>query len=362
MDAEVIVAGAGPVGLMLAGELAARGVDTAVLEARTELYGGAANGAVQFGATVHRGCAVEGFTQDEDGVTVRLADGAPVRTVRAAYLIGCDGAHSRVREAAGIAFPGTGPTLDPIDAEVRLTELRAGHRYGDVTRQAERYRDGRVFLAGDSAHVHYPVCDRDLDLGLQDATNLAWKLAGHLAGWAPPGLLDTYHAERFPIAAACHAHTRAQTAVLHPDERLDPVRALSAELIRFTEVDRFVAAKEADARYDPGGPDAHPLAGRLARDLAPDPAPGRGPVLLDLSDDPEVRTAAAGWTDRVSISRYRCPSRPDLAALLVRPDGYVAWAAGRHESPARRRIGLLDALRRWFGEPTRPRTALLGQR
>jgi 2-polyprenyl-6-methoxyphenol hydroxylase-like FAD-dependent oxidoreductase len=460
MDAEVIVAGAGPVGLMLAAELAARGVDTAVLEARTELYGGAANGharqplppghfaglarrptaatpaveptarmlaarAVEFGATVHRGCAVEGFTQDEDGVTVRLADGAPVHTVRAAYLIGCDGAHSRVREAAGIAFPGTGPTLDTIDAEVRLTdpdevpsgwirtphgcavvavhpdggfsrvvaidftrpaadrcapvgldevaatvgrilgrpvpmaELRAGHRYGDVTRQAERYRDRRVFLAGDSAHIHYPVCGRGLDLGLQDAANLAWKLAGHLAGWAPPGLLDTYHAERYPIAAAFHAHTRAQTALLHPDERLDPVRALFAELIRFAEVDRFVAAKGADGRYDPGAPDAHPLAGRLAADIPLGTTPGRGPVLLDLSDDPEVRAAAAGWADRVSISRYPCPARPDLAALLVRPDGYVAWAAGRHESPARRRTGLLDALRRWFGEPTRPRTALL---
>src|SRR5438477_321339 len=98
-----------------------------------------------------------------------------------------------------------------MDAEVIVAGagpvglMLAGHRYGDGTRQAERYRDGRVFLAGDSAHVHYPVCDRDLDLGLQDATNLAWKLAGHLAGWAPPGLLDTYHAERFPIAAACHA-------------------------------------------------------------------------------------------------------------------------------------------------------------
>jgi 2-polyprenyl-6-methoxyphenol hydroxylase-like FAD-dependent oxidoreductase len=335
MDAEVIVAGAGPVGLMLAGELAARGVDTAVLEARTELYGGAANGharrprhfaglarratpaaeptapllaarAVEFGATVHRGCPVEGFTQDEDGVTVRLADTAPVHRVRAAYLIGCDGAYSRVREAAGIAFRGTGPTLDT-----------AGHRYGDVTRQAERYRDRRVFLAGGSAHIHHPGCGWGLDLGLQDAANLAWKLAGHLAGWAPPSLLDTYHAER------------------------------------------FVAAKRADGRYDPGAPDAHPLAGRLAPDLPLDAVPGRGPVLLDLSDDPGVRAAAAGWADRVSISRYPCPARPDLAALLVRPDGYVAWAAGRHESPARRRTGLLDALRRWFGEPTRPRTALL---
>jgi len=324
VDAEVIVAGAGPVGLMLAGELAARGVDTAVLEARTELSGTArllAARAVELGATVHLGCPVEGFTQDGDGVTVRLADSAPVHTVRAAYLIGCDGAHSRVREAAGIAFPDTGPT---IDAEVRLTAP------DDVTRQAQRYRDGRVFLAGDSAHIHYPVCGRGLDLGRQDAANLAWKLAAHLAGWAPPGLLDTYHAERYPIAAAFHPQTGA------------------------------------DVRYDPGGPDAHPLAGRPAPDAALDnaldAAAGRGPVLLDLADDPDVRAAAAGWTDRVSISRYRCPARPDLAALLVRPDGYVAWAAGRHESPARRRTGLLDALHRWFGEPARPRTALLSHR
>jgi NADPH-dependent 2,4-dienoyl-CoA reductase/sulfur reductase-like enzyme len=299
MDAEVIVAGAGPVGLMLAGELAARGIDTAVLERlpRPVTTPLPAERATQLGATLHGGCEVTGFEQDERGVTVRLAAGGPVRTVRAAYLVGCDGARSRVREAAGIAFPRTGPAPD--------------------TRQAQRYRDRRVFLAGDSAHRRYPPGARSLDLGLQDAVNLGWKLAGHIAGWAPPGLLDTYHTERHPVAAA-------------------------------------------GVRYDPGDPDAHPLAGRSAPDLTLHVDGGArplattlhagGPVLLDLADDPQVRSAVAGWADRVSVGRYRCPGRPDLAALLVRPDGYVAWAAGSQEPPTR---GLVDALRRWFGEPLR---------
>jgi 2-polyprenyl-6-methoxyphenol hydroxylase-like FAD-dependent oxidoreductase len=387
--------------------------------------------AAELGATLHHGCEVAGFDQDLAGVTVRLAAGGPIHTVRAGYLVGCDGARSRVREAAGIAFPGTASTLSTIDAEVRLTDpdgipsgwirtprgcavisvhpdggfsrvvaidfsgpaadrcapvtldelaatvgrilgrpvpmadLRCAQRYGDVTRQAERYRDRRVFLAGDSAHVHYPVTGDGLDLGLRDAANLGWKLAAHIAGWAPPGLLDTYHTERYPVAAAFLAHTRAQTALLNPDERLDPLRALFAELIRFADVDRFVSgrARAADVRYDPGGPDAHPLAGRPAPDLTLYGEGGvrrlaatlhaEGPVLLDLAGDWDVRAVAAGWGDRVSVARYRCPARPDLAALLVRPDGYVAWAAGPHESPARTRRGLVDALRRWFGEPLR---------
>jgi NADPH-dependent 2,4-dienoyl-CoA reductase/sulfur reductase-like enzyme len=283
MDAEVIVAGAGPVGLTLAGELAARGIDTAVLERRPRPTGDRptdtrplAERAAELGATLHHGCEVAGFEQDERGVTVRLAEGGPVRTVRAAYLVGCDGAHSRVREAAGIAFPGTGSAPD--------------------ARQAERYRDRRVFLAGDSAHIHYPDCGQGPDLGLRDAVNLGWKLAGHIAGWAPPALLDTYHTERHPIAAAV---------------------------------------------YDPGDPDAHPLTGRSAPDLTlhgdggarPLTATLRagGPVLIDLADDPDVRAAAAGW------------------------------AAGPHECPARARSGLVDALRRWFGEPLRRVAATAGR-
>ncbi|MEU4245612.1 FAD-dependent monooxygenase [Actinoplanes sp. NPDC026619] len=503
-DIEVVVAGAGPVGLMVAGELAAHGVETVVMERLDQpaedtraqaLHGrtvptldrrdllapflaehqermarltrggpgrrpptghfagitGLAwrdtnhdvppalfvpqpattrlleNWAREQGASVFRGATMTGFTQDEDGVTTHFAPGAPMRTLYSAYLIGCDGARSAVRKAAGIDFPGTAATSDTIAGEVliadpedipqgwtrtprgctvisvrpgghsrvvaidftgpaavrdapvtvaemqatvsrilgqpvEMSDLRDPQRYGDAARQAERYREGRVFLVGDAAHIHYPVGGQGLNVGLQDAVNLAWKLAATIDGWAPASLLDTYSAERHPVAEAVLEQTRAQMALLNPDPRIDSLRSLFADLIRIPAVDEYLTSRivASDVRYPAGDPQAHPLTGRFAPDLtllgddgpvrlAATLHPGR-PVLLRLTEGAVPAEAAAGWSDRIDVHRLDCPDRPDLGALLLRPDGYVAWACSAGE-PAGSGEGLVAAMRQWFGEP-----------
>ncbi|GAA2343554.1 FAD-dependent monooxygenase [Streptomyces kunmingensis] len=229
---------------------------------------------------------------------------------------------------------------------------------GRNTRLAERYSSGRVFLAGDSAHVHSAVGGPGLNLGLQDAANLGWKLAAHLQGWAPPGLLDTYHAERHAAGRRVFMHTQAQTALMAPGPEVTALRELFGELLHSTDNVQRVAdlLTGDDLRYETTS--AHPLAGRFAPDLALETGGGAArlselmraarPVLLDLGADPSLAQTAVDWKDRVDVVAARCP-QPPAAALLIRPDGYVAWAAAPDEPSGRVQDGLRTALAGWFG-------------
>ncbi|MDI6105458.1 FAD-dependent monooxygenase [Actinoplanes sp. NEAU-A12] len=242
-----------------------------------------------------------------------------------------------------------------------MTDPRWLTRFGDATRQAATYRRGRVLLAGDAAHVHFPVGGQGLNLGLQDAVNLAWKLAGEVRGWAPPSLLDSYQAERHPQAARVLHNTRAQLALMNPDPAVDPLRDLFADLMRFDPVNRLLGGMISgmDVAYDVGRPD-DPLAGRMAPRLRLVDAGGSHTtlarllhdgtgLLLDLADRPELRAAAADWGGRVRVVAAKADGEPPAEALLVRPDGYVAWsaAADRPAGPDELRI----ALTTWFGLP-----------
>ncbi|MFJ8017722.1 FAD-dependent monooxygenase [Streptomyces sp. NPDC096339] len=236
---------------------------------------------------------------------------------------------------------------------------------GRGTRLAERYRSGRVLLAGDSAHVHSAVGGPGLNLGLQDVANLGWKLAAEVHGWAPPGLLDTYHDERHPVGRRVFMHTQAQTALMAPGPEITQLRELFGELLRSKANIRHIAELMAgtDTRYPTT--DAHPLSGRFAPDLRLDTATsgtetgttrlaelmrsGR-PLLLRLSGDQPPADVADGWKDRVDVITARCPN-PPADAILIRPDGYVAWAAAPGESPTRSGDGLRLALTTWFGRP-----------
>jgi 2-polyprenyl-6-methoxyphenol hydroxylase-like FAD-dependent oxidoreductase len=222
---------------------------------------------------------------------------------------------------------------------------------GQNTRHAEHYRDGRVLLLGDAAHVHSAMGGPGLNLGLQDALNLGWKLAAHLNGWAPAGLLDTYESERHPVGERVMMHSRAQTALVLPGPEVAALRTLLGELFTIPDVAKHMAALLAgtDVRYEVG--DDHPLSGWIAPDLTLDD--GRSvaellhdarPVLLDL--DGTVGDAARGWADRVDIVNATIQDRP-AAALLLRPDGYVAWAADAFG--AAEKEGLRAALGRCFG-------------
>ncbi|WP_055468987.1 FAD-dependent monooxygenase [Streptomyces ardesiacus] len=398
----------------------ARGIPQSRTEAVLEEW------AVELGAVVHRGWEFTGLEADDSVVeiTVRTPEG-PGR-LRAAYLVGADGGHSPVREAAGIAFPGTpaarvmyladvvgrrlrprplgerlehgmvmaAPLTDEVDriivcpdgtppredaapvtfAEVADTWRRltgediadAGTEwvssFTDATRQAATYRAGRVLLAGDAAHIHLPAGGQGMSTGILDAFNLGWKLAAEVTGRAHPGLLDTYHAERHPVGARVLLNTRAQGAVFLGGRESDPLRALLAELIAYDDVKRHLAGAVSgiDVRYDLGG--SHPLTGgRVAPRALTGPAgetstarllhAARG-VLLDLADDPEIRTAAAPWHDRVTVTTAKPADDPHdelagLHALLIRPDGHAAWV-----SAAPGGEGLTDALHRWFGPVT----------
>ncbi|MFC4591972.1 rifampin monooxygenase [Sphaerisporangium corydalis] len=366
--------------------------------------------AAEAGADIRRGHEVAGLSQDEDGVTVELADGTRLRS---RYLVGCDGGRSTVRKLLGVGFPGEPAkvetllgemeaTEDPatiaaIVADVRRTELRFGlgplgdgvyrvvvpaegvapdravppvleevrrrlravagtdfgvhsprwlSRFGDATRLAERYRAGRVLLAGDAAHIHPPAGGQGLNLGIQDAFNLGWKLAAEVGGWAPEGLLDSYQAERRPVAADVLDNTRAQMELMSTEPGPQAVRRLVARLMDFEEVNRYLVEQNTaiGVRYDFGG--GHELLGRRMRDVRLKRGrlyglthAGRG-LLLDQTG----RLSVAGWADRVDHVAD-VSEELDVPAVLLRPDGHVAWAGEDQRD-------LLGRLPTWFGAAT----------
>jgi 2-polyprenyl-6-methoxyphenol hydroxylase-like FAD-dependent oxidoreductase len=371
---------------------------------------------------IHRSVDVTDLTQDDAGVDVRLADG---RSLRARYLVGCDGGRSVVRKRAGIGFPGWDASTSALLAEVEMTgepdlgvrrdgrgihglsrledgktirvlvsEERVGHgeptlddlraamisvygtdfgvhgatwlsRFTDTARQASTYRERRVLLAGDAAHVHSPAGGQGLNIGVQDAVNLGWKLAQVVKGTSPEGLLDTYHRERHPIGARVLEMTLAATALNRGDERTKALRAMTSDLLSMEAPrERYAGMISGlDVHYDLGA--GHPLLGRRMPDLE---LTTRGssrrvftllhdarPVLLDLGDAGALDIA--GWADRVRRFDARTSDPWELpvigvvpapAAVLIRPDGYVAWVG---DGTAR---GLDDALAAWFGPPSAP--------
>jgi 2-polyprenyl-6-methoxyphenol hydroxylase-like FAD-dependent oxidoreductase len=497
MQHAVVIAGGGPTGLMLAGELALAGVDVAIVEPRAsqDLVGSRSGGlhsrtievldmrgiadrflsegqiaqvaaylpgnsldisdfptrhnyglglwqndierilagwvgelAVRF----YRRREVRGFAQDDSGVDVELSEGD---TLRAQYLVGCDGGRSLVRKAAGIEFPGWEPSTSALIAEVEMREqpelgmrrddkgmhalgrekyeIRDGEvvfadegpvrvmvtearpdaageptlrdlsealigvygtdygihsptwisRFTDNTRQAASYRQGRVLLAGDAAHVHSPVGGQGLQTGVQDAVNLGWKLAQVVKRTSPESLLDTYRAERHPVAARVLRNTMAQTVLLRPaDARIDALRDTVSELLSMEEPRKRFAAMMSglDIHYDLG--EGHPLLGRRMPDLDLVTADGplrvftllhdARPVLLNLGEPGGFDITP--WANRVQLidAEYAGPwELPALgevtapAAVLIRPDGYVAWVGDLTQ------LGLADALTTWFGPP-----------
>lgn len=481
-DRAVVIAGGGPTGLMLAGELALAGVDVAIVERRAnqQLVGQRAGGlhcrtievldqrgiadrflaagqAVQVAGfaqirldisefpTPHpyglalwqneierlladwvdelavpilRGLEVTGFEQDDTRVDVALSDG---RHLDAQYLIGCDGGRSRVRKAAGIDFPGWEPTSSYLIAQVEVrdepqwgihrdaigihgldrqnegeparimvTERNLGPsteptvndlsralievygtdfgvhsptsiaRFTDAARQATAYRDGRVLLAGDAAHIHHPIGGQGLNTGVQDAVNLGWKLGLVVDGLATDSLLDTYHVERHPVAARVLRTTMAQMALLRTDDRTKALHDNVAEMLSMAEPHARFGARMSglDIRYDLG--DGPPLLGRRMPDLALDTSAGptsvfvllheARPLLLDLGEPPGIDIT--GWADRVRRVEATFTGVCDLpilgvvdspSAVLIRPDGHVAWVG--HGSAD----GLPEALTTWFG-------------
>jgi 3-(3-hydroxy-phenyl)propionate hydroxylase len=480
----VVIAGGGPTGLMLAAELALAGVDVAIVERRAnqDLNGSRAGGlhsrtievldqrgvaerflsegqahkVVHFhvpldisdfptrhnyilglwqnhieriladwvdelAAPIYRAREVTGFTQDDAGVDVKLSDGA---SLRAEYLVGCDGGHSLIRKAAGIEFPGWDPTMSWLIAEVEmaeeppwgfrhdargihaigkvedggrvrvvLTEAQIGpaseptmrelsealiavygtdygihsptwiSRFTDMTRQAAVYRDRRVLLAGDAAHVHPPVGGQGLNIGVQDAVNLGWKLAQVVKQTSPASLLDTYNAERRPVAARVLSNTMALIALRRPDDRTKALGDYVSEILSMDEPRRRLAAEMSglDIHYDLG--DGHPLLGRRMPDLDLVTADGQLRVFTLLHDARPalLNLGAPGsfditpWADRVQLIDAKYVGTWELPALgavtaptavLIRPDGYVAWVGDLIQ------VGLADALTKWFGPPT----------
>ncbi|RBM12514.1 rifampin monooxygenase [Prauserella sp. PE36] len=363
--------------------------------------------ATEVGAEIRRGCELTGLSQDDEGVTAELADGTRLRsrylvgcdggrsTVRKLLGVGFPGEPARVETLLGELEVGVPPeTVAEVVAEVRRTQKRFGvgplgngayrvvvpaegvaedrsvpptldevrhqlraiagtdfgvhsprwlSRFGDATRQAERYRTGRAFLAGDAAHIHPPVGGQGLNLGLQDAFNLGWKLAAAVAGWAPEGLLDSYHAERHPVAEDVLDNTRAQMELMSTAPGPQAVRRLVAELMDFEEVNRHLIEKitAIGVRYDFG--EGHELLGGRLRDVELKRGRlyelmhgGRG-LLLDQTG----RLSVAGWADRVDHV-VDVSEELNAPAVLLRPDGHVAWAGEDQQD-------LLDHLPRWFG-------------
>jgi 2-polyprenyl-6-methoxyphenol hydroxylase-like FAD-dependent oxidoreductase len=493
----VVIAGGGPTGLMLAGELALAGVDIAIVERRPsqDLPGSRAGGlhsrsieimdqrgiadrflsegqvanlgqfagvrldisafptrhpyslglwqdhierilagwVGELAVPIYRGLEVTGFAQDDTGVDVELSDG---QSLRAEYLVGCDGGRSLVRKAAGIEFPGWDSTMSALITEVELAEeaewgvrhdalgvhglgrveyeIRDGEvvyadsgpvramvterhigpaseptlrdlsegliavygtdygvhsptsisRFTDMTRQAAAYRDGRVLLAGDAAHVHSPDGAQGLQIGVQDAVNLGWKLAQVVNRTCPESLLDTYHAERHPVAARVLRTTMAHVALRRQDERTEALRDTIAELLTADEARNGFAAMMfgLDIHYDLG--EGHPLLGRRMPDLDLLTANGplrvftllhdARPVLLNLGEPGGVDITP--WADRVQLIDAQYDGAWELPALgavtapsavLIRPDGHVAWVGEDLTHP-----GLPDALTTWFGPAT----------
>ncbi|MER8046952.1 rifampin monooxygenase [Streptomyces sp. NPDC094032] len=271
------------------------------------------------------------------------------------------GVHRIVVPADGVAEDRSAPTtLDEFRRQLRAyagTDFgvhapRWLSRVGNATRQAERYRSGRVLLAGDAAHIHPPTGGQGLNLGVQDAFNLGWKLAAEVAGWAPDGLLDSYHAERHPVGAAVLDNTRAQMTLMGTeDPGAAALRALLSRLMEFEEVNRYLTGMitAIDIRYDFG--DAHPLVGRRLRDvgLGRGRLYGRTHAGRGLLLDQTGRLSVAGWADRVDRVADRVDAAddpgfggPGAPAVLLRPDGHVAWV-GEDQGE------LGERLERWFG-------------
>jgi hypothetical protein len=238
--------------------------------------------------------------------------------------------------------------------DVTITGVYSATRFTDNARQATTYRLGRVLLAGDAAHVHSPFGGQGLNLGLGDAMNLGWKLAAVARGHAPGYLLDSYTAERHPIGAWVLDWSRAQVALMRPEPGARALSGVVRDLMGTVSGTTYFVKRISGLwqRYDLGH--GHELAGRSAPDLpladgtrlADHLHDGRG-LLLDLADDPELRALAQGWAGQVQIVTAGGPGEPELSALLVRPDGYVAWAAGAGAGLA----GLQTALTAWFGPP-----------
>ncbi len=481
----VVIAGGGPTGLMLAGELALAGVDVAIVERRVsqDLVGSRAGGLHartievldqrgiadrflaqgqvaqvagfawirldisdfptrhnyglalwqnhieriladwigELAVPVYRGREVTGFAQDGGGVGVELSNG---QSLRAEYLVGCDGGRSLIRKAAGIEFAGWDATTSNLIAEVKIadepewglrhdvrgihsfskleeggavrvlvTEQRLGRageptladlsealiavhgtdygihsptwisRFTDMARQAAAYRKGRVLLAGDAAHVHYPAGGQGLNIGVQDAVNLGWKLAQVVKATSPESLLDTYHAERHPVAARVLHDTMAQVALLRPvDDRAKALRETVSELLGMDEPrKRFGGVISGlGVHYDLG--EGHELLGRRMPDLDLITADGprrvfallhnAWPALLNLGEPGAFDITP--WADRVPVIDAKYAGTWELpvlgavtapTAVLIRPDGYVAWVGDLAQ------LGLADALTTWFGPP-----------
>ena len=530
----VVIAGGGPTGLMLAGELALAGVDVAIVERRAnhDLTGSRAGGlhprsievleqrgianrflsegqthpivhfhialdvsdlptrhkyllglwqnhierilggwVCELAVPIYRGREVTGFTQDETGVDIALADGS---SLRAKYLVGCDGGQSLIRKTTGIEFPGWEASMSwliceaemaeepewgfrhdavgshgigklegdgPRQARLVLTERQVGavgkptlsdisealvsiygtdygihspkwiSRFNDMTRQAAAYRKGRVLLAGDAAHLHPPIGGQGLNMGVQDAINLGWKLAQVIKRISPDSLLDTYQAERHPVAARVLRTTMAAVALRRPDDRSKMLGDKVSELLRMDEPRRRIGAEMAglDIHYDygVGNPsDQHPLLGRRMPDLDLQTSSGplrmftllndAQPVLLNLGapsnfaahgsrgttgtgaspgtigsrelpDGHSVPSSQAvafdlsPWADRVRLIDATYDGAWDLpaigqvtapSAVLVRPDGHVAWVGDSSQH-----AGLSAALTKWFGPPTGERAS-----
>ncbi len=492
----VVIVGGGPTGLMLAGELALAGVDVAIVERRPnqELAGSRAGGLQsrtievldqrgiadrflaegqvaqvagfasvrldisdfptrhpyglglwqnhierilagwvgELGVPIHYGIEVIGFAQDDTGVDVELSDS---RSLRAEYLVGCDGGRSLIRKAAGIDFPGWDATTSSMIAQVEMAdepelgirrdasgthalgkveyEVREGQivyqeggrvgvmlteehvgaaaeptlddlrerliavygtdygvhsptfvsRFTDMTRQAAAYREGRVLLAGDAAHVHSPVGGQGLNIGVQDAVNLGWKLGQVVNGISSDSLLDSYEAERHPVAARVLRDTMAQVALMRADDRIEALRDSVSELLSMDEPRKRFAARMSglDIRYDLG--EGHPLLGRRMPDLDLVTADGplrvftllhqARPALLNLGEPGDLDITP--WADRVQSidatyhGTWELPALGAVAAptaVVIRPDGYVAWVGDGTQA------GLADALTAWFGPPT----------
>jgi 2-polyprenyl-6-methoxyphenol hydroxylase-like FAD-dependent oxidoreductase len=491
----VVIAGGGPTGLMLAGELALAGVDVAIVERRAsqDLTGSRSGGlhsrtievldqrgiadrflsqgqvaqVAAFAGTpldisdfptrhpyglglwqnhierilagwvdelevpIYREREVTGFAQNDTGVDVELSDGT---SLRAEYLVGCDGGRSLVRRTAGIEFPGWDPTTSALIAEVELAEepewgirrdalgihsfgrleyeVRDGEvvymdggpvrvmvteehlgptteatlrdlsealiavwgtdygvhsptsisRFTDMARQAAAYRERRVLLAGDAAHVHNPVGGQGLNTGVQDAVNLGWKLAQVVNQTSPDSLLDTYHAERHPVAARVLRNTMAQIPLFRSDDHIQALRDTISELLSMDEPrTRFAAMMSGlDIHYDLG--EGHPLLGRRMPDL--DLVTANGPLrVFTLLHDarPVLLNLGKPWGFDISPWAHRVLAidakyagdweLPALglvaapAAVLIRPDGYIAWVGDGTDT------GLRDALTTWFGSP-----------
>ncbi|MER5433337.1 FAD-dependent monooxygenase [Streptomyces sp. NPDC002588] len=252
----------------------------------------------------------------------------------------------------------TGSLRRVTGEEVTVTEVRTATRFTDNCRQATDYRKGRVLLAGDAAHVHSPFGGQGLNLGMGDAVNLGWKLAAVVRGTAPEGLLDTYTAERHPVGAWVLEWTRAQIALMRPQAHARALREVVTGMAGTVDGTTYLVKKISGVwqTYDlPGG---HPLVGHSAPDLELADGTrlggllhgGRG-LLLDLADDGKLRALAEGYGDRVDVRTATCPGRPELAGLLVRPDGYVAWAADAGSDGGGEAA---DALDLWFGTPGAP--------